>query len=882
MAFPLDSAHLISHLRSSYLVSFDGDTDIRSMLGPNDDDPDGEIYKDIFDKLTISTSPPISLIIEDKFDNRIARSKSTKRRSRIRKRKSRIDKHPSIVEEKEDSHDETLKDNIQNDREDEENDEDKIEDDKPKELKYSQTINPRKVKNNIIRLFQKEHDGIDSDGSDESVKTTKLADIEHNDVITDDENDLLITDEELDSDTTQKLPHDSPNEIVTLDSNAVSLDSEKSFDPDMTLDSKESLGFSDEDDDEDYDYEDDEFEEDLSSSDSAFTDIEADSILDTSLLLDDSFDTADYSYGKHNDKYRKKKPRVNSFGLNNSKGSSTFPNTAPTKEKLHPSSSSSSLKVLKKPVLEFDKITPVKESIGASNLSSLLQSRNKSVNTNPLYYYSFVESNSSVKINIFVPPKTISTINELEINPNSSVSDCIGYILLKLSALPEFKDEDEFEFLDPNYWRLELVDEDGENYGSFGILDRTRLFSSYNNPKEIAICKVEDEKEYKKNQTQTPLASEFRQNLLAYRRKRLLADEFSQTSDEQVTEPAPQLIQLFIKSPNGQRTAVEFDSKCTVKEVLYDFCSQLNLNPTNYKIRLVMPDMKTHLNDDTDDILTLKENSDLINDTRSNKRILDNEELIKDVESSFFELVPNKGGPIFSLLSPHEGLNELDNTISPVNIDLITPPKMHNELSTIDSVVKAKKPQESKKPEKSGTSKAAVDSSGYFDELIGLNGNLFGNNARYFTWKVWRKKTTILNKLEKSLIIDGDYIRLQPPEDKAYLKNPDDNPFLQGQSQSQSHHHRHLYQYNYSNYYNSSMMKTSSFHISQIVKLKQYKNSKNPNHFKIVIQKPGKDSTNIKKKYDLEAVDETECQEIFDKIKWVLNLYNSEMTHMKI
>lgn len=874
MAFPLDSAHLISHLRSSYLVLFDGDTDIRSMLGPNDDDPDGEIFKEIFDRLTILRSPPISLIVEDKFekDNLITRSKSNKRRSRIRKRKSRIDKHPSIVEEKEDSHDEVLKDLDGLDVNDGEVD------DKPKELKYSQTINPRKVKNNIIRLFQKEHDGIDSDGSDESVKTTKLADIEGENVITDDENDIFITDEEVESDTTQKIPHESPNEVVTLDSNGASLDSEKSFDPDMTLDSKESLVSDEEDyEDEDYEDEDDEYEEDLSSSDSAFTDIEADSMLDTSLLLDDSFDTADYSYGKHNDKYRKKKPRVNSFGLNNSKGSSNFPNTAPTKDKLHLSSSSSSLKILKKPVLEFDKIDPVKESIGSSNLSSLLQSRNKSVNTNPLYYYSFVESNSTVKINIFVPPKTTSTINDLEINPNSSVSDCIGYILLKLSELPEFKEHEDFEFLDPNYWRLELVDEDGENYGSFGILERTRLFSSYNNPRELAICKVEDEKEYSKNQTQTPLASEFRLNLLAYRRKQL-TDEIKTVEQD---EPPKQMIQLFITSPNGQRTAVEFDSKFTVKEVLYEFCSEVNLNPSNYKVRLVMPDMKTHLNDNTDDILTLKENSDLINDTRSNKRVLDNEELIKDLESSFLELVPNKGGPITSLLSPHDGLNELDSTISPVNIDLITPPRIQNELSTIDSVVKPRKSQERKHLEKSGTSKTTIDSSKYFDEILGLDGNLFGNNTRYFTWKVWRKKTTILNKLEKSLIIDGDYIRLQPPEDKAYLKNPDENPFLQG-SQSQSHHHRHLYQYNYSNYYNSSMMKTSSFHISQIVKLKQYKNSKNPNHFKIVIQKPGKDSTNIKKKYDLEAVDETECEEIINKIKWVLNLYNSEMTHMKI
>lgn len=77
------------------------------------------------------------------------------------------------------------------------------------------------------------------------------------------------------------------------------------------------------------------------------------------------------------------------------------------------------------------------------------------------------------------------------------------------------------------------------------------------------------------------------------------------------------------------------------------------------------------------------------------------------------------------------------------------------------------------------------------------------------------------------------------------------------------------------------MMKTSSFHITQIIRLKQYKSSKNPNHFKIVIQKNGdtnnsgngKDAT-IEKKYDLEAVSTTECQEIIDKLKWVLQVYS--------
>ncbi|EGV64716.1 hypothetical protein CANTEDRAFT_113498 [Yamadazyma tenuis ATCC 10573] len=109
--------------------------------------------------------------------------------------------------------------------------------------------------------------------------------------------------------------------------------------------------------------------------------------------------------------------------------------------------------------------------------------------------------------------------------------------------------------------------------------------------------------------------------------------------------------------------------------------------------------------------------------------------------------------------------------------------------------------------------------------------------------------------------------------------NPNDNPFLASQGDSQNHHHHHLHHYNYANYYNSSMMKTSSFHLTQITKFKQYKGSRNPNHFKIVIRKQGKER-HVKKTYDLEAVSEAECEDIIKKIGWVIDMYQAEMAHL--
>lgn len=89
--------------------------------------------------------------------------------------------------------------------------------------------------------------------------------------------------------------------------------------------------------------------------------------------------------------------------------------------------------------------------------------------------------------------------------------------------------------------------------------------------------------------------------------------------------------------------------------------------------------------------------------------------------------------------------------------------------------------------------------------------------------------------------------------------------------------HYHFHHYNYSNYYNNLMMKTSSFHVTQIVRLKQYKGSKNPTHFKIVFRKVSENGKQPNKRYDLEALNIVECDQIIQKIKWVQNVYKNNM-----
>lgn len=76
---------------------------------------------------------------------------------------------------------------------------------------------------------------------------------------------------------------------------------------------------------------------------------------------------------------------------------------------------------------------------------------------------------------------------------------------------------------------------------------------------------------------------------------------------------------------------------------------------------------------------------------------------------------------------------------------------------------------------------------------------------------------------------------------------------------------------------NKQLTKTYSFHITQILKVKQY--SKHPNHFRIIVQRQqadGENGSNSKdplKKFYLVSESEAECSEIINKLNWVLQAY---------
>lgn len=694
----------------------------------------------------------------------------------------------------------------------------------------------------------------------------------------------------------------------------------------------------DEDDDEDDDddeYDDDDDDEiDTSSTDSAFTDIEADSMLDNSILLD-SFDnsfTFENLNGFHPKSKKKRTSSSNGGSYRKSLTSNalqlpsnTFnPHINPLNASEQPSSDNInnhsvrriSLPLIKKnpmhSTLHFDRIQPPvkieQNSPHNSNLTSLIQSKYKSININPLTYFSFANSQipndtidknytKKIHLNIFLPPKRTPTILSMEINNNSSVVDCIGYILLQLH---QNKGDEEFikkhpssNDMNPNHWRIEMVDEDGENYGSFGILDRARLLSSYNNITDIALCKVDDTKEIARNITQTPLSPEFLLSLqkqegidlmIKKRKSSEIPLKFSEEGGMEIKIFDPKRKNNSASNLGGEKssTIMAISPKATVGQVLRDYCSQQGLDSNKYKFR------------------EIKRYQSLLLQSASNAKFLTEEETIENLESKMVEIVPFESGLApdtfgneFAITAPAEdcleGITPSENTY---NFNYIDKDKKQATLEKKTSIDSTKSTQLTRKDSTTRITKKianlkvaekakSVSPGKYLDNsrLLQSNSQLFlptNLNSIYFKWKVWRKKTTILNKIEKSLVIDGDYIHLTPSDDAIFKKNPSGSPGIANNTAVTGTHH-HFHHYNYSSYYNNLMMKTTSFHITQIVKLKQYKMSKNPNHFKIVTKKFVENGKVPNKRYDLEAIDVEECDQIIQKIKWVQQVYKNNM-----
>lgn len=643
-----------------------------------------------------------------------------------------------------------------------------------------------------------------------------------------------------------------------------------------------------------------------SSSDSAFTDIEADSMIDMGLAMMYEY-TVPESYMLKGDgdlKFSAKLKRIKSgkqsgdMLLNKSKSTASMSFAQSVTDGLRPDRTPI---FRRRTSFTFEKLyDAVTSRDTTSNLSAMIQARSKSANVNPLHFFAFansvVEDAHKAQVDIFVPPDVKPVIKSMEIGSNVSVFDCIGYVLLSLSKLPEYAEHD-MSLMDPNRWRMELIDEDGELYDSdFGVLERTRLLSSYNCPNCLALCKVTNPLEITTNERQSPLPLEFRQNLETYSKRRLMTSNLNGSeqpvSPLATTDHHTDSIEIKVGNiPNTSSTnyvSYFVLSAMKVGDLLDLICSQNGVDPSRYMLAEVdvQPTREVH---------TLLTEGIEVEETTSWKQPLDNAETLAALTFNTFKLVPNIAQKIRPMTDvkadrgwlAEGGITPNSPTFTPAGI---TPPvkqlesrfhelAVHSEdelnVDSDDAEKEVKAKRKQNEPVGISTTK---DQFSFGDLIHGKSLPLPTSlNTIYFKWKVYRKKSPIFNRIEKSLIIDGDYIHLAPTDASNWKLNLYENPFTASNQNSQHHHHHYLHHYNYSKYYNDTMMKTSSFHITQITKLKQYKQSKNPTHFKIVIKKEseqGGKETTVKKKYDLEAETVPQCEEIIEKIKWALQVYN--------
>lgn len=141
---------------------------------------------------------------------------------------------------------------------------------------------------------------------------------------------------------------------------------------------------------------------------------------------------------------------------------------------------------------------PTTVTTGLSHLTELLHKTTINLN-----YYNYVGASQKVNdelVSIHVTMQNISL--ELKVNSSCQIVDLIGYTLYNFFKSNTNNGLD-VKYQDPNYWKVFLVDSDGEIEDDFGSLDRKRLIKSYGGAEEFSIAQCSED-EYKSNEELTP------------------------------------------------------------------------------------------------------------------------------------------------------------------------------------------------------------------------------------------------------------------------------------------------------------------------------------------------------------------------------------------
>ncbi|SCV00618.1 LAME_0G10946g1_1 [Lachancea meyersii CBS 8951] len=523
------------------------------------------------------------------------------------------------------------------------------------------------------------------------------------------------------------------------------------------------------------------------------------------------------------------------------------------------------------------------EHQGASQLTNILQEKKTKV-SNSIDYFAFVSGNQvpnpeSTTLDVYIQDSLKYKKHPLIINVRKSATafEVIGYILYQyFSQIQSLEDGNgliEKELRSPNQFKLKIVDEDGEPFeDNFGTIDRqNKIGSIFDN--EVVLCKVQDALEFRRNEVETPLpygedgstseeavdakiSTDGTINQLSYYKPILK----THTKDTKSQNGKLVDVKIFLfpnLNPAYNYTTIREPISTSLKAILSQYCTMKSMDASDYTLKICGKRLVVDLEDSLGELdgnfelelITKKEVKALalkkMNNATFGKPVLptiqsaDLTPVAMDDRNHYLAAVDTLKGPEGA---PDPNANSKHTSLLPSKKGSIKSKRGLSKLSQVsdssggaggffklknNSKSSLRNSGASNRPS-SERSELNLDTS-YKDVFAGA----------YYKYKVWRRQQiSFINKHERTLAIDGDYIYIIPPE----------NGF--------NWHHEHA--------------KTKCFHMSQVVLIR--KSKRIPEYFKIFVNRP----TGLKR-YFFEATSSAECVELVSRVQSLLSAY--KMNH---
>lgn len=478
------------------------------------------------------------------------------------------------------------------------------------------------------------------------------------------------------------------------------------------------------------------------------------------------------------------------------------------------------------------------------------------------------------------------------VRKSAKIFEVIGYILYLYTT--QFKptnfEEDGMKtktIIDPNNFNLKIVDEDGEPFeDNFGKLNRNDPMHSVSD-NEVVLC-LATKDEIDKNELETPLPYNlengettsktninYNNNLItqdnALNQLSFYKSIIKNPDDADDYNDKSKVIEVTVymypnNNPKFNHTNVKVLITSNMNDILVKYCRLKDMDPNEYCLKILDKKLIYDLNDtvlrfDGDfrvEIIPKKEAREL----RFEKLKINNDRkpMLPTIQSNGLTpltLEPDlylKSGKNNGSKGNTNDANDAYNTSKQLNSR-----SRSNRSNTKSSKLSSIKPlgysssgnsfsgngffknRNSSKTSLHGTTNIFHNSTLSNNELEYTQDGHIGNNYQdlfsgaYHKYKVWRRQQmSLINKHERTLALDGDYVYIVPPEGKM-------------------HWHENV--------------KTKSFHINQVVLVK--KSKKIPENFKIYVQR-GPDDL---KRYFFEAISAQECTEIVSRIHNLMIAY---------